>query len=298
MRVVIAYVPVIHSGYLKFFEKYSDADQIYIFGGEIIDKFDYLRKEIRAIAPEEAKVALERLLGREIIILDLDNLSKLTGSNLKEIIAHREDVTEELLTDHFLDTKITYDNIFLRWNRENATKKIDVSPGTVIEADKFTKEILGKAFEVAEGSSDWWLQVGAVVVRDEQVILCGHNRGDQSRHQVWSEGDPRNCFWQGVNIDLSTSLHAERVVISEAARKGIALEGASLYVTHFPCPTCAKAVASAGIKKLYYAQGYAVIDGQSALENKGVEIIKVNGIDALEKGDEFIPYSEKKKASA
>ena len=49
-----------------------------------------------------------------------------------------------------------------------------------------------------------------------------------------------------------------------------------MYVTDFPCPPCAKLIAGAGVAKLYYRDGYAVLDGQDVLDVAGVEIVQVS----------------------
>jgi dCMP deaminase len=48
-----------------------------------------------------------------------------------------------------------------------------------------------------------------------------------------------------------------------------------MYVTDFPCPPCAKLIAAAGVKRLYFREGYAVLDGESVLEAAGVEVRQV-----------------------
>ena len=42
--------------------------------------------------------------------------------------------------------------------------------------------------------------------------------------------------------------HAERTAIFEAARRGIAIDGATLLSTDFPCTDCARAIVLTGIK--------------------------------------------------
>ena len=103
-----------------------------------------------------------------------------------------------------------------------------------------------------------------------------HNHAVPSEMMPYVEGDPRSDFSKGVNIELSTSFHCEAQLIAEAARKGVSLEDAELYVTTFPCPVCARLVAYSGIKKLYYADGYGVLDGERVLKSQGVEIIFVD----------------------
>ena len=62
-------------------------------------------------------------------------------------------------------------------------------------------------------------------------------------------GDPRSNFDAGKNIELSKFIHAEASLIAQAAKQGAKLEGASIYVTTFPCPVCARLVATAGLRK-------------------------------------------------
>ena len=88
-------------------------------------------------------------------------------------------------------------------------------------------------------------------------------------------GDPRSNYSKGVNLELSLANHAEPMVIGTAARKGIPLEGTDLWVTNFPCPPCGKLIAEAGIKRLFFRRGYAVLDGDITLRKAGVEIFRV-----------------------
>ena len=49
-NVILAYIPVLHSGYVKFLKKYGGSEsQLYVFGSELIGLFDPLRKDIRAL---------------------------------------------------------------------------------------------------------------------------------------------------------------------------------------------------------------------------------------------------------
>src|SRR5690606_10170342 len=128
----------------------------------------------------------------------------------------------------------------------------------------------------ANKSSDWWRRVGAAIVKDGGILVSAYNKHLPTEHTPYVNGDPRNAFSKGVNIELSSAIHAEALAISEMAKKGIPLEGTSMYVSTFPCPVCAKLIASSGIKKVYYYEGYSMLDGEDVLRSKGVEIIRVN----------------------
>ena len=47
-----------------------------------------------------------------------------------------------------------------------------------------------------------------------------------------------------------------------------------MYVTDFPCPPCARLIAAAGISRLYFRDGYAVLDGEEILRAAGVDILQ------------------------
>ncbi|OGF76429.1 hypothetical protein A3H65_01200 [Candidatus Giovannonibacteria bacterium RIFCSPLOWO2_02_FULL_45_14] len=135
--------------------------------------------------------------------------------------------------------------------------------------------MMDKAITESKKATNLWRQVGAVVARDGNVLATGFNKQVPSQHTPYYEGDARMFFKRGLNIELTTDQHAESVVISEAAKKGIALLGADLYISTFPCPPCAKIVAAAGIKRCYFLSGYSMLDGERILKDSGVEIIQV-----------------------
>jgi cytidine deaminase len=56
--------------------------------------------------------------------------------------------------------------------------------------------------------------------------------------------------------EFGRTVHAEMGVITDAARRGVALGGATLYGTTFPCHNCAKHIVASGIKRLVYVEPY------------------------------------------
>jgi dCMP deaminase len=277
-KILIAYVPVLHAGYKKFIKKYSDLQEIYIFGKDIISQFDYLSKEIRALDPKDVKKALKSWGLENVKILTEKRLIKLASKSPKNIrfIFPDEDVCIKLAEKYFSKFEIVYDDVFLRWDKHKATEKKSVEVEQEVSLDEFNKKLMLEAFKQAEKSSDWWRHVGAVLVKSNKVLLSANNKHVPSQHTPYVNGDPRNSFHKGIHVELSTAIHAEAFLISQAARKGISLEGASIYVSTFPCPPCAKLIAYSGIKKLYYGGGYGVLDGESILKQQGVEIIFVD----------------------
>lgn len=71
------------------------------------------------------------------------------------------------------------------------------------------------------------------------------------------------------------TLHAEQNAILDAAKHGRKLNGSTIYVTHSPCPTCAKMIAGVGIKKVVYLNDYKDDSGIEYLKRLNIEIIKL-----------------------
>ncbi|WP_456366222.1 deoxycytidylate deaminase [Thermococcus sp.] len=94
------------------------------------------------------------------------------------------------------------------------------------------------------------LRVGAVAVKDGYILATGYNGAPRGMDHCIDVG----CLI--VDGHCHRAVHAEQNVIAMAARKGISLEGATLYVTHFPCDTCFKIVINAGIKEIVYEDMY------------------------------------------
>mmetsp|Transcript_11643 Transcript_11643/g.47077 ORF Transcript_11643/g.47077 Transcript_11643/m.47077 type:complete len:170 (+) Transcript_11643:426-935(+) len=85
-----------------------------------------------------------------------------------------------------------------------------------------------------------------VVSKDRRVLSMGYNG--------FFAGAPHESIV--ARGHEQATVHAEQNAISHAARSGIALDGASAYVTHYPCINCYKALVSAGIKQVYYIDDY------------------------------------------
>ena len=272
-KIIIAYVPVLHAGYVQFLNKHPDAE-VYILGNDLIAEFSHLKKEIRQLDPELVKKGLESWGFSDVEILDEKKLVELVEQK-PTIILPKEDVMLKLWDKFFPKAEVFLDNIFLRWDKHNTVAENTINPNVKISATDFDKKMIALAGEEAENSSDWWRRIGCVIIKNGKNILQTHNEHLPSEHTPYVNGDPRNNFHKGIHYELSTSIHCEANAVATAARQGLSLEGAEIYVTTFPCPPCAKLIAKSGIKKIYYRVGYGILDGESVLKQHGVEIIQV-----------------------
>jgi dCMP deaminase len=92
--------------------------------------------------------------------------------------------------------------------------------------------------------------VGAVIVRDRTILSTGYNgsiRGMPHCTEVGHMMEDNHCV---------ATIHAEVNAILQAAKNGVRIDDATLYVTASPCWGCFKATANAGIKRIVYGEFY------------------------------------------
>jgi len=280
---VVAYVPAIHQGYIKFFHQVSEMDKdsktiFYLVGDQIIKelqvKTPYYGRDIRAIDSElMIRIIGSLCLFEETKILELTNLVSVNKSHF--IIMPEEDISHEIYARYFFQTLVVFLPFFLRWNKLISQAEIETNPDRKISQSIFDTLVMGKAFMEAKKSSDWWRQVGSALVKDGKIALYSYNEHMPHEQTPNVLGDARSSFDAGIRIELTTAIHSEINLISEAAKRGISTDGASIYVTTFPCPPCARAIVKSGIKKVYYSKGYSLLDAEDILKHFGVELILV-----------------------
>jgi dCMP deaminase len=113
--------------------------------------------------------------------------------------------------------------------------------------------------QVAERSTCLRANVGAVIVRDKNILATGYNGapaglphctdvGCLIYRSTTPSGDvEENCF---------RCIHAEMNAIAQAAKNGAGIRDAAVYVTHTPCIQCFKVLINTGIKRIVYDKPY------------------------------------------
>lgn len=271
MPPLVLFIPAIHEGYLRLIEKYQT---IYILDDSLLketSRFTYIDRDLRRIKPSDVEKLLSHLWPEKTIrVLSIENIQSSIGS-----VHMPEDEISEEIAEKYFKNRTTFVPLFLRWNKQITTKESEPHPGRVISEEERDTELMLEAFELSKHSSDWWRQIGAVIVKDGEVVVSAFNKRLPTDYTQDAYGDPRSNFDAGEQIELASTIHAESFAIAQAAKEGIALEGASMYVTTYPCPVCAKSIAMSGIKKLYYRDGYSLFDAEKILNAFDVEIIQV-----------------------
>ena len=108
------------------------------------------------------------------------------------------------------------------------------------------KYFMNIAIEVATRSTCDRKNVGAVIVREKTILSTGYNgsiKGLPHCDEVGCEMIDGHCV---------RTTHAEANAIVQAAKNGVRIDRAEIYVTASPCYNCFKFIANAGIKKIYY----------------------------------------------
>ena len=132
--------------------------------------------------------------------------------------------------------------------------------------------------QVAERSTCTRAKVGAVIVRDRSILATGYNgapaglphcldAGCLSYESRTPDGElEQNCF---------RTIHAEINAITQAARNGVAIRDADIYVTHTPCIHCLKVLINTGIRNVFYEKPYKLHTIEELLAHARIKLVSV-----------------------
>lgn len=116
--------------------------------------------------------------------------------------------------------------------------------------------------------------VGSVIVRDKSILATGYNGSVRGLAHCDDEG---HLMEDGHCI---RTVHAEANAIVQAARNGMRIDGASIYVTASPCWGCFRLIANAGIVRIVFGEFYRdqkIFDVSQKLGIELVDFSKANG---------------------
>ncbi len=118
--------------------------------------------------------------------------------------------------------------------------------------------------------------IGAVIVRDKIILSTGYNgsiRGMQHCTEIGCDMDNGHCV---------ATVHAEANAIIQAARNGVRIDGADIYVTASPCWNCFKLIANSGINRIFYGEFYRDEKSLRVAAQCGIELISMEHAGGLE----------------
>lgn len=293
---IIAHIPVISRAYLDFLDRYqANSDHLYIVDETITHDIDGIRKDLRRLKPNDVVELLSPRLTTVVNTIGRESLAQVLKDS-RSIIMPDDEVSTSILHDYEIPgSMVTLDPMFLRWHRLNTEVNINIDSASV-NADELPRNAVDTLQNEVQNSKEWWRQVGCVLYKEDTIIESAHNSYTPSNMTAEIDGDIRSQAYRGTSIEIANAKHAEATAIAIAARKGNSLEGASCLVSTFPCPVCAKLLVDAGIKKVYFVDGYAVADGLMILESEGIQVMRVD-IDLPEPSTIPIPYQESSERS-
>ena len=134
------------------------------------------------------------------------------------------------------------------------------------------------ALLVADRATCARAKIGAVIVKDKNIIATGYN-GSPAGHPhctdigclIYVSRNPdgeeeENCF---------RTIHAEINAIAQAAKHGVEINGADIYINASPCYHCLKTLINTGIRRIYYLKPYKIERIRPLLEYSQVDVIQV-----------------------
>lgn len=132
--------------------------------------------------------------------------------------------------------------------------------------------------QVAERSTCNRAKVGAVIVREKNILATGYNGSPAGLPHCTEVGcliyqsktpsgeTEENCY---------RTIHAEINAIAQAAKNGVSIRDAAIYVTHTPCIHCMKVLINTGIKHIFYEKEYKLHTVKELLGSAEVTLEKV-----------------------
>ena len=141
----------------------------------------------------------------------------------------------------------------------------------VAERPSFDQIYMDVVEVIARRSTCLRKKVGAVITIDRRILSHGYN-GVPAGHEHCC--DTGKCLKElNGTEEYKVCIHAEQNASCQCAKRGLALDGATLYVNADVCITCAKLMVASGIRRCVVARDYkGSSDGIDLLIKSGVEV--------------------------
>ena len=138
----------------------------------------------------------------------------------------------------------------------------------MIRAD-WPEYFMNIAKQIASRSTCDRKHVGAVIARDKTILSTGYNgsiRGMPHCDEVGHMMENDHCV---------ATIHAEANAVLQAAKNGVMIDKAEVYITASPCWPCFKMLANAGIRKIYYGEFYRDERIFDVAKKLGIDLIHI-----------------------
>lgn len=278
-NAIVMYVPVIHRGHIQLILGDANVcDHVFLVTEELMSSINQsdtgvMNRTINSLNTLDIIAMFRSIFPEKRFAI----LSETSLNNFDNVHAVNDEIVLNALTALYpkLVFNIKLHSVFLRWSKTKLQQFDQVIPDMNISKSEIDRMLIGRAVESSENSEDWWRQVGGLLLFKDGSYITSYNHHMPTVYTLNIMGDPRSNFNPGEHPEVYTSIHAEASLVATAAKNGLMTEGASLYVTTFPCPNCARLVVNSGIKKVYYKEGYSVVDAMDLFKTFGIDIVLV-----------------------
>lgn len=149
---------------------------------------------------------------------------------------------------------------------------------------------LSIAYLISQESKCCVWKVGCVIAKNGRIISTGYNGTpagttnccDHAKEQGWLDLKEKQFFKSEHRAAHSAwsakhEIHAELNAILYAAKNGLSIDGATMYITLSPCPDCVKAITQSGIRQIVYCEQYdrAPSDWADLLKESGIDVVQI-----------------------
>lgn len=119
-------------------------------------------------------------------------------------------------------------------------------------------------------------RAGCVIVKDKQILVTGYVGSPKGLPHCDDVGHllKKTIHEDGrITQHCVRTVHAEQNAITQAARRGIALQGATLYVRMTPCRTCSMLIINTGIERVVCQKKYhAAEESEAMMREAGIAL--------------------------
>ncbi len=121
-------------------------------------------------------------------------------------------------------------------------------------------------------------KVGAIIIRDNQILSTGYNGAPKNVPHCSVVGCIRakKEIPPGERHELCRGVHAEQNAIIQAAVNGVSVKGGTIYCTHQPCSICAKMIINAEIKNVYIKDAYPDKLAETMFSDADVNVVLID----------------------
>jgi len=117
-------------------------------------------------------------------------------------------------------------------------------------------------------------------VKNKRILATGYNGAPSGVPHCLDVGCLREEMGipSGERHELCRGLHAEQNAILQAAHHGVSIESADLYCTNLPCIICTKMIINAGIRRVYYLEGYADALSADMFRTAAIDLVPLDSL--------------------